>query len=55
VGGGPFRGLGIGLRHAGALLDAGDLHPGALTLVLQTPRATDDRQALLRLTGKNGR
>jgi ABC-2 family transporter protein len=28
VGGRLFRGLGAGLRHAGALLDAGDIHPG---------------------------
>jgi ABC-2 type transport system ATP-binding protein len=28
VGGRLFRGLGTGLRHAGALLDAGDIHPG---------------------------
>jgi ABC-2 type transport system ATP-binding protein len=28
VGGRLFRSLGTGLRHAGALLDAGDIHPG---------------------------
>jgi len=28
LGGRQFRDLGAGLRHAGALLDAGDLHPG---------------------------
>ena len=28
VGGREFRGLGAGLRHAGALLDAADIHPG---------------------------
>jgi ABC-2 type transport system ATP-binding protein len=28
VSGRVFRGLGTGLRHAGALLDAGDIHPG---------------------------
>jgi ABC-type multidrug transport system ATPase subunit len=28
VNGRLFRGLGTGLRHAGALLDAGDIHPG---------------------------
>jgi ABC-2 type transport system ATP-binding protein len=28
VDGRRFRGLGTGLRHAGALLDAGDVHPG---------------------------
>ncbi|MEV0150557.1 ATP-binding cassette domain-containing protein [Nonomuraea sp. NPDC050733] len=28
IGGRPFRRQGAGLRHAGALLDAGDVHPG---------------------------